>query len=104
MSRVSVLGSDIDRASLDAASRATYLPASFADTEPPRNATFDLITRRNVLIYPDRASHEGLLDTLYDALRPDGYLALGRVARLFGKARGHLMPVDVRERLYRKPL
>jgi chemotaxis methyl-accepting protein methylase len=32
--RVSVIGSDIDRASLDAAHNATYLPSSFTDTDP----------------------------------------------------------------------
>lgn len=139
MARISVVGSDIDRASLDAARLATYLPASFADTdpeaverlfpacrggrtviwpvravtsferrdlltEPPGNEAFDLIACRNVLIYLDRASQERLLDTLYDCLRPGGYLALGHVETLFGKSRAHLMPVDVRERLYRKPV
>ena len=139
MSRVSVLGSDIDRASLATARLATYLPASFADTdpealerlfpacrggrtvvlpvravtsferrdlltEPPANGTFDLITCRNVLIYLDRASQEALLNSLYDCLRPGGYLALGRVETLFGKSRTQLTPVDVRERLYRKPV
>ena len=34
LGRVSVLGSDIDRGSLDAANRAAYLPASFTDTPP----------------------------------------------------------------------
>ncbi len=137
--RVSVIGSDIDRASLDAANRAVYLPASFTDTDPelldrlfpqlgdrrtvleamravtrferrdllqnpPLPKTFDLIACRNVLIYLDRESQEGLLDVLLDSLRPGGYLVLGHVETLFGRTRRHLTPVDVRERIYRKPL
>lgn len=139
LGRVSVVGSDIDRASLDAANRAVYLPASFTDTnpelvdryfpqlgdrrtvlgamraitrferrdllqDPPPRGMFDLIACRNVLIYLGRESQEGLLDVLLDSLRPGGYLVMGHVETLFGRARRHLTPVDVRERIYRKPL
>lgn len=139
LGRVSVVGSDIDRASLDAARRAAYLPGSFADTtpellerlfpplderrtvippiraitrferrdllqDPPPSEVFDLIACRNVVIYLDRASQEGLLDALFDSLRPAGYLIMGHVETLLGKARRYLVPVDVRERIYRKSL
>ncbi|MDQ2890236.1 MAG: protein-glutamate O-methyltransferase CheR [Gemmatimonadota bacterium] len=135
--RVSVTGSDIDRASLDASHRAMYLPGAFADTtpeqleryfpvtregrtvlrearaivrferrdilqEPVAEATYDLIACRNVVIYLDRASQEQLLDQLVDALKPGGYLMMGHVETLFGKARRRLTPVDVRERIFRK--
>lgn len=137
LGRVSVVGSDIDRASLDAAHRATYLPASFTDTtpellerlfpplddrrtvirpiramtrfehrdllrDPPPSEAFDLVACRNVVIYLDRDSQEGLLDALFDSLRPGGYLVMGHVETLFGRARRHLVPVDARERIYRK--
>jgi chemotaxis protein methyltransferase CheR len=139
LARVSVVGSDIDRSSLEAANRAAYLPASFTDTapelldelfprvgdrrtvipavraitrferrdilrEPPLAGSFDLVACRNVVIYLDRATQEALADSLFDSLRPGGYLIMGHVETIFGKARRHLVPVDIRERIYRKPL
>jgi chemotaxis protein methyltransferase CheR len=139
LARVSVVGSDIDRCSLDAANRAAYLPASFTDTapelldelfprladrrtvipairaitrferrdilrEPPVAGSFDLVACRNVVIYLDRATQEALVDSLFDALRPGGYLIMGHVETIFGRARRHLVPVDIRERIYHKPL
>ncbi len=139
LGRVSVLGSDIDRRSLDAANRATYLPASFTDTAPeilddlfprvgdrrtviaairaitrferrdilrdrPDDGAFDLVACRNVVIYLDRATQEALVDSLFDSLRPGGYLIMGHVETIFGRARKNLVPVDLRERIYRKPL
>ena len=136
---VSVVGSDIDRGSLDAANRAAYLPASFTDTAPellddlfpmegerrtvipairaitrferrdilrevPAPCSFDLVACRNVVIYLDRATQEVLVDTLFDSLRPGGYLIMGHVETIFGKARRNLVPVDMRERIYHKPL
>ncbi len=138
LARISVIGSDIDRASLDAARAATYMPASFTDTAPelldryfPREGdlrsvlpevrrlarferrdilqepaparTFDLIACRNVVIYLDRESQERLFDELVDALKPGGFLMIGHVETLFGGARHRLTPVDMRERIYRKP-
>jgi chemotaxis methyl-accepting protein methylase len=136
LDRVTVTGSDIDRASLAAAREAVYLPASFSDTPPdlldalfprrgdrrgviepiraitrferrdllrePPSDSFDLVACRNVIIYLDRASQEQLVDTLYDALTPGGYLVMGRVEALFGRARRWLVPVDARERVFRK--
>lgn len=139
LARVKVLGSDIDRGSLESAHRALYLPASFSDTaresidrlfpqlgdrrtvtpairaltsferrdilqDPPEPLSFDLIACRNVVIYLDRDSQERLLDSLYESLRPGGFLIMGHVEALFGKARRHLVPVELRERIFRKPL
>lgn len=139
LGRVSVVGSDIDRASLDAARSAMYLPSAFVDTtddyrerlfspagdrwtvippirsitrferrdllcDPPEPDSFDLISCRNVVIYLDRAAQERLLDTLYGALRPGGYLIMGHVETVFGRARRNLVPLDLRERIYHKPL
>jgi chemotaxis methyl-accepting protein methylase len=135
--RVSVTGSDIDRASLAAARCAMYLPASFTETpdhlldrlfpqqgdrrtvlpairaltrferrdllqDPPPAETFDLVACRNVVIYLDRATQEELLEMLFASLRPGGYLVMGHVETLFGKARRCMEPVDARERIYRK--
>jgi chemotaxis protein methyltransferase CheR len=72
--------------------------------DPPPAESFDLIACRNVVIYLDRPSQEGLLDGLYDALRPGGYLVMGHVETLLGRARRHLRPVDLRERIFQKPL
>ena len=46
-----------------------------ADTRPYRD--FDLIFCRNLLIYFDEVSRKAAAETLYDALRPGGYLCLG---------------------------
>jgi len=66
--------------------------------------SFDVIACRNVVIYLDRATQERLLDSLYEALRPGGFLIMGHVETLFGKARRHMIPVDLRERIFRRPL
>lgn len=135
--RVRVRGSDIDRASLLAAERARYAPASFIETpaplldrlfpatgdlrtvidairvlvsferrdilcEPPEAASYDLIACRNVIIYLDREAQEELLCSFHRALRPGGFLVLGRVETLLGKPRQLFSAVDVRERIFRK--
>jgi chemotaxis protein methyltransferase CheR len=61
-----------------------------------------LITCRNVLIYFDRTAQEALLVRLHDALAPGGYLVLGRVEMLLGRARSLYTTVDSRERIYRR--
>lgn len=62
-----------------------------------------LIVCRNVIIYFDRWVQEQLYRTFYDALRPGGFLILGRVETLLGPARGLFRSVNIRERIYRKP-
>ena len=138
LDRVRVIGSDIDRGSLDAARAAVYSPSSFTDTSDERIqelfpevrggrtvlpeirrmvqferrdilrdltdlGAMDLIACRNVVIYLDRASQERLLDALAETLWPGGFLMMGHVETLFGAARARLVPVDMRERIYRKP-
>ncbi|MGI8510916.1 MAG: CheR family methyltransferase [Gemmatimonadaceae bacterium] len=135
--RVRVTGSDIDRASLLAAERARYAPASFADTpvplldrlfpatgdlrtviegirtlvrferrdilcDHPAVASYDLIACRNVIIYLDREAQEELLCSFHRALRPGGFLVLGRVETLLGQPRQLFSAVDIRERIFRK--
>ncbi len=136
LSRVSIVGTDIDRASLSAAARGHFEEGDFADTpadirsayfapqtpfaisnavkslvrfqhldlladRPPSNG-YHLIACRNVLIYFDRITQERLFETFHAALAPDGYLVLGKVETLLGRARALFAPVDTRERIFRR--
>ena len=135
-SRVAVLGSDIDRASLLAARRGSYDEGAFADTpedlrrrfftagypasvvpelrslvsferrdllaEPPPPGGHHLVICRNVVIYFDRPTQEALFERFHAALLPGGYLVLGKVETLLGRARTLFAPVDSRERIFRR--
>lgn len=135
-SRIAVLGSDIDRASLVAAHRASYEQSAFADTpvdlrlryftpgfpatvvprvrslvaferrdllaDPPPPGGHHLVTCRNVVIYFDRPTQEALFERFHSALLPGGYLVLGKVETLLGRARTLFAPVDSRERIFRR--
>jgi chemotaxis protein methyltransferase CheR len=134
--RVDVLGSDIDPASLAAAARGRYEAPAFADTprelrdryftagypasplpairnlvrferrdllaESPPSGGLHLVTCRNVIIYFDRQSQEALFERFHDALVPGGFLVLGKVETLLGRARTMFAPVDARERIFRR--
>ena len=63
----------------------------------------DLILCRNVLIYMSEALQARVLQVLHEALNPGGFLVLGKVEGLTGPARDLLEPVNVPERIYRKP-
>jgi chemotaxis protein methyltransferase CheR len=71
-----------------------------ADGPPP--GLHDLIVCRNVLIYFDRETQERLFDNFHEALAPDGFLMLGKVETLLGRARKCFAPVDARERIFRR--
>ena len=72
-------------------------------TDPwPASGSFDLIVCRNVMIYFDRESQEQLFDLFHDALAPGGFLVLGKVETLLGRARARFLPVDARERIFRR--
>ena len=60
----------------------------------------DLIVCRNVLIYFDRETQERLFDTFYQAMAPGGFLMLGKVETLLGRARSQFAPIDARERIF----
>ncbi len=62
-----------------------------------------LILCRNVVIYFEREEQERLFSGFCDALRPGGFLLLGRVETLVGEARARLRIIDSRERIFRKP-
>lgn len=63
----------------------------------------DLVCCRNVLIYMSEALQERVLLALCEALNPGGFLVLGKVEGLTGAAQDLLQPVDIAERIYRKP-
>jgi chemotaxis methyl-accepting protein methylase len=71
--------------------------------EPPPPGLFQLVVCRNVLIYFDRESQERLFAAFHEALAPGGYLVLGKVETLLGDARHRFLPVDPRERIFRRP-
>ncbi len=62
----------------------------------------DLVFCRNLFIYFERELQEDLLSRFVDALRPGGWLVLGKVETLLGPAARRLEVVRSRERLYRK--
>ncbi|HXT18286.1 MAG TPA: protein-glutamate O-methyltransferase CheR [Gemmatimonadaceae bacterium] len=136
LSRVQVVGTDIDRQVLAAAARGQFEEGDFADTpddlrsryfspeaphtvspairplvqferrdllsDPAPSGQFDMVVCRNVLIYFDRDTQERLFDKFHAALRPDGFLVLGKVETLLGAARTKFAPVDARERIFRR--
>ncbi len=71
--------------------------------DPPPQPPYDLILCRNVVIYFDRDRQERLFNRFVEALRPGGFLILGRVETLVGVARDRLTLEDPRERVYRRP-
>lgn len=70
--------------------------------DPAPQPPYDLIVCRNVIIYFERASQEGLFHRFTDALAPGGLLVLGKVETLFGSVRERLTLEDARERVYRR--
>ena len=62
-----------------------------------------MILCRNVIIYFERAIQEELFLKFYDALAPGGFLVLGKVETMFGRAATMFRPVAQRERVFVKP-
>ena len=68
----------------------------------PAPTDLDLVFCRNVFIYFERELQESLLDRFVDALKPRGWLVLGKVETLLGPVSRRLEVVRSRERIYRK--
>ena len=68
----------------------------------PTRSDLDLIFCRNVFIYFERELQEELLSRFAAALRPGGWLILGKVETLLGNVTRQLEVVRSRERIYRK--
>ncbi|HSJ05659.1 MAG TPA: protein-glutamate O-methyltransferase CheR [Longimicrobiales bacterium] len=62
-----------------------------------------VILCRNVIIYFERAVQERLFQRFHDALRPGGFLVLGKVEALFGAPSGLFNTVANRQRVFRRP-
>lgn len=72
--------------------------------DPVPEMGYHLITCRNVIIYFSRTAQSELFEKLYAALKPGGILMLGKVETLVGVARDRFEPLNLRERLFRRPL
>jgi chemotaxis methyl-accepting protein methylase len=73
-------------------------------SEPPpiEEGRYDLVVCRNVLIYFDRDTQERLFEMFHEAVAPGGFLVLGKVETLLGRARSLFAPVNARERVFRR--
>lgn len=65
---------------------------------------YHLIACRNVIIYFSRDAQQQLFSALYDALVPGGLLVLGKVETLVGPSREQFKALNLRERLFQRPL
>jgi chemotaxis methyl-accepting protein methylase len=61
-----------------------------------------MICCRNVIIYFERSLQEELFVRFHQALVPGGYLVLGKVEAMFGKAATMFKPLNNRQRVFRK--
>lgn len=61
-----------------------------------------MICCRNVIIYFERSLQEELFVRFHQALVPGGYLVLGKVEAMFGKAATLFRPLSNRHRVFRK--
>jgi chemotaxis methyl-accepting protein methylase len=82
--------------------RRVVVRASDLCIDPPPGRNYHLILCRNVLIYFGRAMQERIFLAFAQALAPGGFLILGKVESLFGRARDRLILLDPRERIYRR--
>jgi chemotaxis protein methyltransferase CheR len=78
-----------------------FLHRDLISGEPEREQS--LVMCRNVVIYFDREIQERLFLRFYEALRPGGYLLLGKVETLIGPARNMFRSLNNRERIFQKP-
>jgi chemotaxis methyl-accepting protein methylase len=69
----------------------------------PTRKFFDLIVCRNVVIYFSRPTHDTVIDNFHQALRPGGFLMLGRTETLLGPRRQMFEGVDHENRIFKKP-
>lgn len=68
----------------------------------PPGGEYDCILCRNLLIYLDRPAQEAVFERFARALRPGGFLVLGRTEVFVGADRAAFEVVDARERIYRR--
>lgn len=80
--------------------RVRYVRENLLDT--PSMKYFDVVICRNVMIYFSRKMHEIVARNLFEALRPGGYLILGKTETLLGAPRESFDVVDLENRILRK--
>jgi chemotaxis methyl-accepting protein methylase len=68
---------------------------------PPRPLN-EMIICRNAVIYFDRESQDRLFDSFHACLAPGGFLVLGKVETLLGRARRLFRPLNGRERIFQR--
>jgi chemotaxis methyl-accepting protein methylase len=68
------------------------------DLEPGQH----MIVCRNVIIYFERSVQEMLFMKFHEALAPGGFLVLGKVESIFGRAAGLFKPIVQRDRVFVK--
>jgi chemotaxis methyl-accepting protein methylase len=73
-------------------------------TRDPCPAELDLLLCRNVLIYFDRQEQERLYQAFYGAVRPGGYLVLGKSEILPLNWARRFLPADLREHIYQRAI
>jgi chemotaxis protein methyltransferase CheR len=71
---------------------------------PPPEKNLDLIMCRNVLIYFSHEESIKLFERMHKALKPNGYLVLGKCEMMRGKIRESFTVVDPKNRIYQKKL
>lgn len=64
----------------------------------------DVVFCRNVFIYFDRDLQEQLLMKFYNALKPNGYLIMGKAETLISEAKEIFQEIDFASRIYKKKL
>jgi len=80
--------------------RVRFVRESLLD--PPGSRFFDAVVCRNVLIYFSRPTHDVVVMNLHQALRPEGFLMLGRTETLMGAPRSCFENIDPENRIFRK--
>ena len=85
----------------EVARMVTFSYSDMLQSAPPFE-DIHLIVCRNVIIYFERDAQERLFEEFHRALAPGGFLVLGKVETLLGRARNLFTPVNARERVFRK--
>lgn len=69
--------------------------------EPAPVNGIDLVFCRNALIYFSRTAQETVFGHFAAALRPQGFMVLGKVETLLGQTKERFTAFDIKERIYR---
>jgi len=80
--------------------RGRFAKENLLDT--PSSKFFDAIVCRNVMIYFSHPMHDTVMHNLYDALRIQGYLMLGRTEAVLGHMRNKFDVIDQENRILKK--